>query len=648
MRVALTFLAVLCLQFVVAQCDPKGEAISLNIQDFGSAQFSDFTLDAGRNAARFWGGVCLHAADGSWTVEAETIDIVGLQPGRDIAVSATEATLVLPDWFMTAEELTSDGHVFAIRGGTFSGSGLAGSVAQVRFNLDDGVIEGQELIADGPGYRVTGDSALFHDDRLTLRGAAVTTCKCKGEPAYVLTGSEATLSLTGEIDVTLYDGVLRLGFITMELEREFKVTNDSLSGLSPPLTVGWEPEPAGENPRGYGFTVAVPPFGLNDQTKLEFGITGLDNQHPLSGWMLLDVKTEFADLLAGYTRGGGPRADFSVRNPLNDWLTLTIAGNNRHYSSQSYLHEGLLTLATTLPRQDFDSGAQVSWGASMTAAVSSQIRSGTSVVSPRLRNTMFVDWRLPDNPVARASLRTDFELSIYSQGRDQYGLRLRPTLSRQLGPVNLTLAHDLQLTDAGSPFSSTLDLLAPINRTTFTAGATEVQLAEGTSLDASFGLRWNWLRFPGGEYRGFENLSLNASLEVQTGDWTVEPALRLQLAGVLDPRPTSDREAFIEAGVAADSGDIEVGLLARHHLGGKRQGLELLELSGAYPFQLDDVRLVPFVALNFAPLVTGNGGLEFSGHGLLIEWDSCCGLFELGYRVHGGDFTTTLSAEFIR
>src|SRR5690554_5855900 len=235
-----------------AACQLEGEPINLSIQDFGNAYFRDFRLEAGRNAAQFWGGVCLEAADGSWTVEAETIDITGLQPGRAISVSDTMATLYIPQWVMTAQELTSDGHVFRINGGTFEGSGLSGTISEVLFDLDDGVIEGSGLLAEGPGYRVTGVSALFQDDQLTLRMASVTTCKCPGDPAYLLTGSEARLSLEGEADVTLLDGVMRLGFITMELDEEFTITNDTLSNLTPPFMIDWSPAAEGEDPRGHG------------------------------------------------------------------------------------------------------------------------------------------------------------------------------------------------------------------------------------------------------------------------------------------------------------------------------------------------------------------------------------------------------------
>ncbi len=633
---------------LAAACELEGEPIVLSIQDFGSAYFKDFTLDAGRNSAEFRNGVCLHAPDESWVVKAASIDITGLQPGSPISVSASDATLLIPQWFMTAAELTSDGQEFVIRGGTFTGTGLSGTVEQVVFNLESGVIDGRGLVAEGPGYRLTGESALFQDDLLTLQVASVTTCKCPGKPPYLLTGSEASVSLLADGAVTLLGGELQLGFLQLALGEEFVITNDTLSELSPPFMIGWDPAQEGEDPRGHGLTLTVPPFNLNEETSLEFGVSGIDRNHPLSGHLLLDVATEFTDLLVGYTKGGGPVADFSVRERLNDHLLITVGSNNRHYSQQSFLHEGYLTLATTFPALQLEGGARVAYGASLTVAASSQIRSGESVVSPRLRSALHLDWRLPTLPPGDFSLRADYELSRYSQGREQYGFRLRPGWRRNFGPLLLSLDHDWRLTNAGSPFSSTLDLLSPINRTVAAARVTDVNLASGASLNASLGVTWNWLRFADGSHRGFENLLLAASVDWQAGDWLLRPAMRLQLAGLLDPRESSDRLAFIEGSFDADSGDVELGVLARYHLGGKHQDLEILELSAAYPLDIENLRLIPFLALDFAPLLVADGGSLLSGHGLEVLWDSCCGLFNFGYRVHAGEFTTTLSAEFIR
>ena len=630
-----------------AACQADGDPIVLNIQDFGTAYFQDFTLDPGRNAAQFRNGVCLHAPDESWTVNAASIDITGLQPGMPIAVSASDATLSLDSWFMTARELSSDGRIFVIADGTFRSEGMTGTVERVVFDLETGEIDGTDVKADGPGYRLTGGRAIFSNDLLNVVDASVTTCKCPGDPVYLLVGDEASVSLLEDGQVTLLNGEFRMGWLRLGLAEEFTVTDETLSALSPPLMVDWDPAGAGEDPRGHGLALMVAPFNLHEDLTMEFGLTGVDSGHPLTGYLMLEAATDDADVLIGYERDGGPRADFNVRHQLHEHFRLTAGANNRHYADQAFLHEGYLTVATTFPAQTFASGGRFSWGGSATVAATSQVRAGVSIISPRLRTALHADLLLPESPAGTFRIRSDLELSNYSAGREQYGLRLRPSWSRNYGPLAVNVSHDWRFTDAGSPFTTAVDLLSPINRTSATARIQGLEVEENVTFDFALALAYNWLRFDSGDRRGFEDLSVRFGLEAGHGDWLLSPHVRVQLAGLLDPRASSDRYAFAEVGLSADSGDIEFGLLARQQLGGRQTGLEILELSAGYPLHFENVKLVPFVALDLAPIIAADAGPALSGHGLVVEWDSCCGLFEFGYRIHRDELTTVLRAEFI-
>ena len=144
---------------LAAACQPAGDGIVLNIQDFGTAYFQDFTLDPARNAAEFRNGVCLHAPDESWTVNAASIDITGLQPGMPIAVSASDATLSLDSWTMTARELSSDGRIFEINGGTFTSDGMTGTVSRVVFDLETGEIDGTDIVRASDLPPIVGNMA---------------------------------------------------------------------------------------------------------------------------------------------------------------------------------------------------------------------------------------------------------------------------------------------------------------------------------------------------------------------------------------------------------------------------------------------------------------------------------------------------------
>lgn len=632
---------------LAATCQAEDDPIVLTIQDFGTAYFQDFTLDPARNAAQFRNGVCLHAPDDSWTVNAASIDITGLQPGMPIAVTASDATLNLDSWFMTAEELSSDGRIFVITGGTFQSDGVTGTVEQVQFDLETGEIDGTAIRADGPGYRITGGRAVFRNDLLNVTDASVTTCKCPGDPVYLLVGDEASVNLLEDAQVTLLNGEFRLGWLRIGLDEEFTVTDETLSALSPPLMVDWDPAAADEDPRGHGLALMVAPFNLHEAVTMEFGLVGVDSTHPLTGYLLLEASTEDADLVIGYERDHGPRADFSVRHELNDHFRLTVGANNRHYAEQAFLHEGYLTVATTFPAQTFANGARLSYGGSATMAATSQVRSGESIISPRLRTALYYDLLFPESAAGVFRVRSDYELSAYSDNRVQYGLRLRPSWNRSFGPMAVSVSHDWRFTDAGSPFTTAVDLLSPINRTNATARIQGLPVDEGVSFDFAFALAYNWVRFDSGDRRGFEDLSVRFGLAAQQGDWLLAPHVRIQLAGLFDPRAVSDRYAFAEAGLSVESGDMEFAVLARQQLGGRQTGLDILELSAGYPVQFENLKLVPFVALDLAPVFVADAGPAVSGHGLVVEWNSCCGLFEFGYRVHRDELITVLRAEFI-
>src|SRR5690606_7540644 len=126
--------------------------------------------------------------------------------------------------------------IFEITGGTFRSEGMTGTVERVVFDLSTGEIDGSDIRADGPGYRLSGGRAIFRDHLLNVVDASVTTCKCPGEPAYLLLGDEANVNLLEDGQVTLLNGEFRMGWLRIGLDEEFTVTDETLSALSPPLT----------------------------------------------------------------------------------------------------------------------------------------------------------------------------------------------------------------------------------------------------------------------------------------------------------------------------------------------------------------------------------------------------------------------------
>ena len=191
----------------------------------------------------------------------------------------------------------------------------------------------------------------------------------------------------------------------------------------------------------------------------------------------------------------------------------------------------------------------VSWGANMTGPYRScnqhqRHRRGCAQPCCRLA--------APRQPAGQLSLRTDVELSLYSAQRQQYGLRFRPAWRHTIGPVLLTLNHDLRLTDSGSPFTTTLDRLTPINRTVFQARLQDVEVSPDLRFSSTFRIDYNWVRFASGDRRGVEDQLLSGSFDWQpdAGSWQVRWSRRCSWRAC--STPSSARAArFIEGSLSA-------------------------------------------------------------------------------------------------
>jgi hypothetical protein len=643
----LLVLALLLGGFALAACQPGEGLTELTIEGLGRAYFSSFRVDALRNYAELSGGVCLEDFAGEWTVTAEQVAVTGLQPGQPLNLQVNAAQLVLEGWLITARHLTSDGNEFVVHDANFESEGLTGTLGQAVVRLDSSRVDATDLQASGPGYRLSGATASFDEDVLTLGDALITTCTCEGEPFYVLVGEKASVNLVGE-ELHLTRGELVIGRLRIELAEELEVSSRTLQDIKPPLLIEYTASDAAANVPGYGLSLIVPQLQLAENLMAELGLLGLDSEHDLGFYGLLRYRHDGVNALLGRTRGG-PRADFSVKRPVNDWLDLTFAVHNRHEKTEDYLHQGLLTLDTTFPVLTRAAGERASLGASFTAAVSSQTLGDKVVVAPRVRFALSGEYRLPRGAYGQLSARLDAENSSYGEARHQFGLRLRPAWTLTSGPFTLDVGWDWLGTNSASPFSTKLDRLTPVNRV---SGSVRWQgrLAANTSASATAAGEFSLRTFSGGQLQGFESLTLDLRSETTAGEWTFRPRLIVQLAGLLDPRVAPQRKAYVEAAFTSARGDLELGLLSRYHLpgGSLREGFEILEASFAVPLQFERVRLVPFIGLDVAPLLEGRGGLAVSGHGLQAQFDTCCALLQAGYRLHDNEMTTSFSASFVR
>lgn len=643
---ALLIAAMLLAHVAGAACEvPEGGA-TLRVKNFGNAHFRDFTVSGEHDSADFHGAVCVEAADGAWRLRAEHVSVKGISgEGRELRLSAAPAGLEAGPWQFRAANLSADAERVRLTDASFSGGGVSGTAGELELAVTGGTAVATRVAAEGPGYRLNGASATFSGTALTVSAATFTTCTCPGEPAWTLTASEAGLELSEDGGLTLTGGRFNTRSLSVPLRDGVRLAQAEPAALDAPVSLEWDPAPPGRSRRGRGFSVLVPAFSLGGGSHLEFGITGLDAAHPLSGYFLLRAENETGSLLAGYTRGGGPRADVTVRQRLHEHLLLTFGFSNRHYPSQVFLHEAFATLQTDFPTLKGSGGSRFDWGATVTAALSSQIQPAGPVAGPRFRSALAADWRLPEGAAGRFRLRLGPEVTVYGRGPEQYGFRVRPAWSRDLGPATISVAHDRLFTNAASPFTKELDRLAPRSVSTAEISLSGQQLSASAVISARAAAAVDWL--PENQ-AGFTDLRLEASLEGSSGDWNIRPHLQLQLADLVKPHGRADTKAFLEGGLKLGNGDVEFGIRSRQLLARTGGRPDLLELSAAWPFETAHVRFVPFIALDFVPLLLRSEAPAVTGHGLELDWEGCCGVLHFGYRVQDGEFTTSLSADFIR
>src|SRR5690625_1251817 len=106
MRTGLVLVLFLAAQLAQAACDPADGHIVLRIQDFASVYFLEVTVDISDNRAEFDHGVCVHGSDESWTVRALHIGVTGLFADLPVRFHASDESLDLPNWQISADSLT--------------------------------------------------------------------------------------------------------------------------------------------------------------------------------------------------------------------------------------------------------------------------------------------------------------------------------------------------------------------------------------------------------------------------------------------------------------------------------------------------------------------------------------------------------------
>jgi hypothetical protein len=634
-RLAGLLLLALAAPIAWGQCDLSQEPVRLTVNGLGTAYFQDFETAPDGASVELSGGVCIVGEGTGWTLVAESALLSGLRPGEQPRVEVDGPVLTYQGWRIVAEMLRSDATELALEEASFSGKGVLGSARTLLVDLRGGGTSAREVRVLGESFRLEAEAAELLGDAVDMKVVTITTCTCPGRPFYVVSGNEARLELgTQRLDVE--GGELHVAGLRLQLAERFQLSAAVFEELALPVTLEYRP---GSN--GTGLGLVVPDLELDEGLSLEMGVLGLDGANPLQAFALANYRSGKVSFSAGRARGG-PRADFSYVEPLAPGLEASLAIRNRHEAQSDFLHEGVLELRAAPAPLALRGDAELSLNGSLFAAGSAQELSGGTVVSPRLGTAAGAQVALPTGPGATLTVGLEGRLTDYPAfDASQYGVSLRTGWRYRRGPWSLDLRHQRMWTDSGSPFSTKLDRLVPANELAAQAAVTG-PLAAGFSGRARLDFDYDLLLLGGNEPEGFERLGATVGVDYPVGGWTLGLEGNLELAGLLDPDPGGDRKAHVQTTFSAEREEWELGAKVRWGLRPGREGLSLLETRLAVPLGFDQGKLTPYLALDFAPLLTGGDSLRLSGHGVELTWRSCCGTLKLGYRQQDSAFSTTI------
>jgi hypothetical protein len=590
----------------------------------GLLYFQEAEGNSKRSEFVFSGGVCLDGKAG-WQLITERVEVTPLPEAQ-----AEKVSVRFEGWQLQANFLQASPAGLTMQGITFFGEGIQG-VAQVASY--DFLTEEIKLInasTTGENLQITGQEATLVDGQVFFSGIEATTCNCESNPYYKLNAEQATLELDTQ-NLLIERGTLTLFGLPLQLN-QLEVSPESLQNFSFPVVIEYVPDDSDK--KGTGLGIRVPFLRVSKELNLELGITGLDDTYPLGGILLTHYKDSITSFDVGYAAEGF-QADVNVRQPLSATTTAIFSVRNRDWESQDYLHEGLLGLETSsfVPL----SGSKLNYYVTGFSAISSQTLNDTPFHDGRLGLESTLSYALPANPLGNVDVNLKTNATYYpSHHHLQWGVRFNPTWQTQWGPFALSLGYLQQWTNSASPFSTKLDRLEP-----------KSQLALNTSLkgplsntitgEATFSVRYDFLEAESNFAEGFTALGFSSKLTWSYQEVNFSPYIIGELAPALNLELEND--AYLETGMDAVAPRWEAGFAVRFDTQFK---LSKLEGRTAFPIDINDISLKPYIAIDFIPTLQALDFPRISGHGLELTWHSCCGTISVGYRQQENSFKTLI------
>jgi len=627
-------LAVLGGALAQAQCRPPATATRLTIKGFASAYFQQFRTDTEQNSAELYGGVCLVGADHAWTLAADRVSVSGLQGA--LRVTAVSPTLSFQGWSATAGSLDATSQTLSLGSVELTGHGVSGTAETLRLDLASGALELTAIDLHGAAFYLRGDSATLSGDRLGVTAPSVTTCHCAGPPLYRVDGASAQVAVQGQ-RIVLSGGHVVVGKLEVPLASPVTIDAAALKALTLPLTIEDVTGDAVSGTPAAGLEVLLTHLGLAPGIYAQLGVAGLDAGHPLAGIALLRGGGHGTSFTFGEAPGG-MRYEETSDQAITPWFdagfdTRVLEPGNRDTLREGVLHARLHTGVAPL---------HGSAALAMFAAGSSQQPSTGEVAGARLGARASIAAATPPAPWGHLSLRLGGEASLYPDQRaSQWGVDVQPGYGLRAGPLDLQVSYLARFTDGGSPFTTSLDRLEPVERPSGSvtlAGALAPGWRGSARLAAQIDLVGN-----SSVAAGVNQLDVSGSLTRSLGAWQLSVSGDAVLAGIVTPNGA--RDGFLQAAVGASRGDLALGAEARYRYAPAYVGLDLLQVSAAVPIALPGAVVRPYLALDLAPTVTSGALPTISGHGLDLTLPTCCGALKLGYRDDGGTWTVSVAVD---
>ena len=618
----------------LAQCpDIETYVGEVTVAEFGTALFGNFRSNSLRGTIEFYDGVCLTDAENGWAIISDEMLVLGVQDEQETEIRIPESKMIIGDWVIESQETQSLGADLMFTTASFVGPKFSGIASQIQMKLEVFQAWFTEVNIVGEQFAAEGDSALLDGEKFTIFHGTATTCIGEGEPFYKFRGTGVDLDLnTGEI--LLRNGLFQTGGISLPLGEAIELNEAALAELIPDIEFNYGSVDSKPGEVESGFEVTASEIRLSPGIDISLGLGSYGKKPKLLGYGNVSLKTAVVDAEFGLTREG-PRFDFLLEEEIFQGLDGRLHIRNHHQANSDYLHEGVLGLEATLLDKEWNKGLAVSLNLNGFGATSSQMLNSGVVVGVRLGAGLEGIVKSPVTSIGYFLFKGGFEATSYpTLGSAQFGLFAEPTWVLRFGPTESQFRYTRVHTNAESPFSEALDRLANTNKIDFLTSV-QGKLPRDAEGDFSLQLTYDFLA------PGQDALELEAEAGIRFN------VNRMSFIGKAWVGTISGDEAHRNAlRVGGSAGlkreKLDVGVWADYEFREHQSRWEELGVQVALPIAYRDLVVTPFAAVNLTAAITGNEKPTVLGHGVSVEWFTCCGDLTAGYRYERYDFSIIL------